>query len=189
MGPWSACRSRRVASGDRLLPGTKGKIVLAVTPFYAESGGQVGDTGILLNNNGVKFIVGDTQKLGKTNIHIGQLAAGELVVGEMVTATIDLDRREKIRLNHSATHLLHAALRAVLGSHIKQKGSVVDDKRLRFDFDHFQAVTPEQIVAVELLVNEKIRHNWQTNTEIMSVSEAVNKGAIALFTEKYQDKA
>lgn len=173
---------------DRLLPGTQGKIILAVTPFYAESGGQVGDTGVLLNNDGVKFIVSDTQKLGKTNIHIGQLAAGELVVGEMVTATIDLDRREKIRLNHSATHLLHAALRAVLGSHIKQKGSVVDDKRLRFDFDHFQAVTPEQIVAVELLVNEKIRHNWQTNTEIMSVSEAVNKGAIALFTEKYQDK-
>ena len=173
---------------NELAAGQIGKIILEATPFYAQSGGQVGDSGILLSNNGAKFIVTDTHKLAKTNIHVGQLESGILAVGDVVNAKIDLDRRQKIRLNHSATHLLHAALRIVLGSHVKQKGSVVDDKRLRFDFEHFGPLTSSQIEAVELLVNEKIRANKITTTNIMSIKEAVDSGAIALFDEKYQDK-
>lgn len=172
---------------QQLLAGQMGRIILAATPFYAESGGQVGDTGVL-SNNSAEFLVADTQKLGKTNIHIGKLATGVLKVGDLVDAKIDLDRRQKIKLNHSATHLLQAALRAVLGSHVKQKGSVVDDKRLRFDFEHFQPLTNEEITAVELQVNEKIRNNQPTTTEIMSIQDAIKHGAIALFDEKYQDK-
>lgn len=173
---------------NQLVAGQVGKIILEVTPFYAQSGGQVGDTGILSNNSGAKFVVSDTQKLAKTNIHIGMLETGNLKVGDVVDAKIDINRRQKIRLNHSATHLLHSALRSVLGPHVKQKGSVVDDKRLRFDFEHFQPLTNEQIIAIELQVNEKIRNNQQTTTEIMSVKDAVDSGAIALFDEKYQDK-
>jgi len=173
---------------NELTAGQVGKIILEATPFYAQSGGQVGDAGFLLSHNGAKFIIADTHKLAKTNIHIGQLETGVLAIGDIVDAKIDIARRQKIRLNHSATHLLHAALRIVLGTHVKQKGSVVDDKRLRFDFEHFQPLTTEQIAVVELLVNEKIRANIPTKTEIMSTKDAINIGAIALFDEKYQDK-
>ena len=172
----------------RLEHGEFGKVVLEATPFYAESGGQVGDAGILVNNDGVEFVVSDTQKVSKSNIHIGQLTSGKLMVGDILTAKIDNDRRQKIRLNHSATHLLHAALRTILGPHVKQKGSIVDENRLRFDFEHSGALTSEQILAVESLINKQIRANLPTNTEIMSVEDAVNSGAIALFDEKYQDK-
>lgn len=172
----------------RLEHGEFGKVVLADTPFYAESGGQVGDTGILVNNDGVEFVVSDTQKVSKSNIHIGQLISGNLMVGDILTAKIDIERRQKIRLNHSATHLLHAALRNILGTHVKQKGSIVDENRLRFDFEHSGTLTSEQILAVESLINKQIRANLSTNTEIMSVEDAINSGAIALFDEKYQDK-
>ncbi len=174
---------------DNLDFGSMAKITLDVTPFYAQSGGQVGDTGVLLGSGGsTKFTVIDTQKIGVSHIiHIGKLETGRLKVGEIVSAEIDGIRRQKIKLNHSATHLLHAALREVLGSHVKQKGSVVDDKRLRFDFEHFQPLTSIEIVAVQKLVNKKIRDNIATTIEIMSVKEAVAKGAIALFDEKYQE--
>jgi len=168
--------------------GEMAKITLDVTPFYAQSGGQVGDTGILLVDGGTKFTVTDTQKIGNAHIiHIGKLETGMLKVGEVVSAEIDISRRQKIKLNHSAAHLLQAALRVVLGGHVKQKGSEVDDQRLRFDFEHFQPLTAIEIVAVQRLVNEKIRDNIATTTSIMTVKEAVAKGAIALFDEKYQD--
>ncbi len=168
--------------------GKMAKIVLDTTSFYAESGGQVGDSGYLLGTNNSKFLVIDTQKLGNTHIHIGKLEVGELEVGSVVSAEIDIARRQKIRLNHSATHLLHSALRLILGNHVKQKGSVVDDRRLRFDFEHFQPLTNIQIAAIQQLVNEKIRDNLETRTEIMSIKDAVAKGAIHLFDEKYQNE-
>jgi alanyl-tRNA synthetase len=173
---------------DTLEFGVMAKIVLDITPFYAESGGQVGDSGVLIGNNNTKFIVSDTQKLANSHIiHIGKLEIGVLKPGDLVTATVDINRREKIRLNHSATHLLQAALRTILGEHVKQKGSLVNEHRLRFDFEHSKPLTAIELDNIHLLVNKKIRENMPTVTEISSMNEAINKGAIALFDEKYQD--
>jgi len=176
---------------DQLEFGKTAKIILDNTPFYAESGGQVGDTGYIYNvsDKNTKFIVIDTKKIGNSHvIHIGKLETGLLRVGDVVVAQIEDNRRQQIKLNHSATHLLHAALRIILGDHVKQKGSVVDDKRLRFDFEHFQPLTNIELLAIQRLVNQQIRHNTPTVTELMSVKEAVAKGAVALFEGKYQEE-
>jgi alanyl-tRNA synthetase len=128
------------------------------------------------------------EKANKTNLHIGKVTSGSVAVGDYIYAEIDLIRRNKIRANHSATHLLHAALRNILGIHVKQKGSLVDDLRLRFDFEHHKALTREEILSIELQVNEQIRANKPTITEILSIQDALDKGAIALFDDKYQEK-
>ncbi len=169
-----------------LEPGQAGEVVLARTPFYAESGGQVGDTGELTGAAGARFAVGDTQRLGTAIVHIGQLAGAALHVGDAVQARVDAGRRAAIRLNHSATHLLHAALRQVLGKHVTQKGSLVAPDRLRFDFSHFQPVTPDELARIERLVNAEIRANAQARTRLMEYEQAVAAGAIALFGEKYE---
>ena len=166
--------------------GEEGEVVLDRTPFYAESGGQVGDTGELVAG-AAHFAVSDTRKRGAAFSHIGKLASGQLRVGSAVEARIDHARRERIRRNHTATHLLHAALREVLGTHVQQKGSLVAPDRLRFDFAHFQAVTPEELRRIERRVNEQIRHNAPAETRSMSYDDAVAAGAIALFGEKYGD--
>ncbi|CAM3885099.1 alanine--tRNA ligase [Rahnella bruchi] len=167
-------------------PGVNAIVVLDDTPFYGESGGQVGDKGILKTASGV-FSVSDTQKYGKAIGHQGSLNAGELSIGDSVEAEVDVARRDRIRLNHSATHLLHAALRQVLGKHVAQKGSLVNDNYLRFDFSHFEAMKPEEIRQVEDLVNAQIRRNLPIQTTIMDLEEAKEKGAMALFGEKYED--
>ena len=171
---------------EQITAGQEGVIVLDETPFYGESGGQVGDTGALKVGN-AEFTVTDTQKYGQAIGHIGQLASGQLRVGDRVDAQVDIARRARIRLNHSATHLLHAALRQVLGEHVGQKGSLVNDKYLRFDFSHFEAMKPEQIRQVEEIVNTQIRHNLAIETNIMELEAAKAKGAMALFGEKYDD--
>ena len=174
-------------SVERLEAGQGGMVILSETPFYAESGGQVGDTGWLLASGG-RFEVTDTQKQGHgINAHIGRLAEGVLEVGARVRAEVDQARRQAIVLNHSATHLLHAALRQVLGEHVAQKGSLVQADRLRFDFSHFEAMTPEQIKTVEQLVNQQIRANAEVVTRVMSYDDALEAGAMALFGEKYGD--
>ncbi|WP_410016317.1 alanine--tRNA ligase [Sodalis sp. C49] len=162
-------------------------VVLDETPFYGESGGQVGDKGELKATQGL-FTVDDTQKYGQAFGHVGRLAMGELKVGDAVSASVDEARRSRIRLNHSATHLLHAALRQVLGSHVAQKGSLVNDQYLRFDFSHFEAMKPQQIRAVEDIVNQQIRRNLPIETEIMDLEAARGTGAMALFGEKYDAK-
>jgi alanyl-tRNA synthetase len=162
-------------------------VVLERTPFYAESGGQVGDTGELTADN-AHFAVTDTRKRGGAFAHIGVLTGGPLKVGDRVTATIDHARRERIKRNHTATHLLHAALREVLGKHVQQKGSLVAPERLRFDFSHFQAVTAEELRRIERRVNEEIRANHAGEIRQMAYDEAVAAGAIALFGEKYGDR-
>ncbi|EFO1464734.1 TPA: alanine--tRNA ligase [Escherichia coli] len=162
-------------------------VVLDQTPFYAESGGQVGDKGELKGAN-FSFAVEDTQKYGQAIGHIGKLAAGSLKVGDAVQADVDEARRARIRLNHSATHLMHAALRQVLGTHVSQKGSLVNDKVLRFDFSHNEAMKPEEIRAVEDLVNTQIRRNLPIETNIMDLEAAKAKGAMALFGEKYDER-
>ncbi|MBK5072146.1 alanine--tRNA ligase [Budviciaceae bacterium CWB-B4] len=167
--------------------GQEAVVVLDSTPFYGESGGQVGDQGMLKSANST-FDVMDTQKYGQAIGHIGRLAQGELKVGDSVDAVVDSVRRGRIRLNHSATHLLHAALRQILGEHVAQKGSLVNDNYLRFDFSHPEAMKPEQIRAVEDLVNQQIRRNLQVETNIMDLEDARAKGAMALFGEKYDDK-
>ncbi len=168
--------------------GDEGMVVLSQTPFYAESGGQVGDAGVL-KAAGVRFDVVDTQKQGHgVNAHFGKLSQGSLRVGDKVSAEVDTARRQAIVLNHSATHLLHAALREVLGEHVTQKGSLVQPDRLRFDFSHFEAMTAEQIRKVEALVNQQIRANNEVVTRVMSYDDAVDAGAMALFGEKYSDK-
>lgn len=159
-------------------------VILDSTPFYAESGGQIGDQGQLLLN-GACFEVSDTQKYGQAIGHIGRLTTGTLNQGDRLQARVDNTRRASIRLNHSATHLLHAALRRILGTHVMQKGSLVNDKGLRFDFSHPQAVTSQQIREAEILVNEQIRRNLPIETEIMDLQSAKAKGAMALFGEKY----
>ncbi len=173
-------------ASDYLQAGDEAQIILESTPFYAESGGQVGDTGKLQSANGV-FIVNDTQKQGNTFVHNGVMESGKLSADDEVTAIIDQDRRQKIVLNHSATHLMHAALRQVLGKHVEQKGSLVNEKQLRFDFSHFEAVTAEQITEVETIVNAQIRANNAADIEITNMEKAVEKGAMALFGEKYGD--
>jgi alanyl-tRNA synthetase len=171
---------------DELQPGELGEVVLDRTPFYAESGGQVGDTGVLLGAGGARFNVVDTQKLDKAIVHVGTLEGAPLAIGDAVTARVDAARRGAIRLNHSATHLLHAALREVLGKHVTQKGSLVAPDRLRFDFAHFQAVSPQELARIERLVNAEIRANAAARTRIMDYDAAVAAGAIALFGEKYE---
>lgn len=172
---------------DAINAGQEAVVVLDQTPFYAESGGQVGDKGELKGAN-FSFAVEDTQKYGQAIGHIGKLAAGSLKVGDAVQADVDEARRARIRLNHSATHLMHAALRQVLGTHVSQKGSLVNDKVLRFDFSHNEAMKPEEIRAVEDLVSTQIRRNLPIETNIMDLEAAKAKGAMALFGEKYDER-
>ena len=172
---------------DAINAGQEAVVVLDQTPFYAESGGQVGDKGELKGAN-FSFAVEDTQKYGQAIGHIGKLATGSLKVGDAVQADVDEARRARIRLNHSATHLMHAALRQVLGTHVSQKGSLVNDKVLRFDFSHNEAMKPEEIRAVEDLENAQIRRNLPIETNIMDLEAAKAKGAMALFGEKYDER-
>ncbi|HBS7135984.1 TPA: alanine--tRNA ligase [Klebsiella pneumoniae] len=172
---------------DSVSAGQEAVVILDQTPFYAESGGQVGDKGEL-KGAGFSFAVSDTQKYGQAIGHIGKVASGSLKVGDAVQADVDEARRQRIRLNHSATHLMHAALRQVLGTHVAQKGSLVNDKALRFDFSHFEAMKPEDIRAVEDLVNAQIRRNLAIETNIMDIDAARASGAMALFGEKYDDR-
>ncbi|HHY0720769.1 TPA: alanine--tRNA ligase [Salmonella enterica] len=172
---------------DAINVGQEAVVVLDQTPFYAESGGQVGDKGEL-KGAGFTFAVDDTQKYGQAIGHLGKLSAGALKVGDAVQADVDEARRARIRLNHSATHLMHAALRQVLGTHVAQKGSLVSDKVLRFDFSHNEAMKPSEIREVEDLVNAQIRRNLPIETNIMDLDAAKAKGAMALFGEKYDER-
>ncbi|MBD9414906.1 alanine--tRNA ligase [Pseudomonas sp. PDM16] len=174
------------AAVDSLNEGEEGVVVLDTTPFYAESGGQIGDSG-LLTAAGVRFDVRDTTKAGGAFLHHGILAQGSLKVGASVQAGVDAGVRQATALNHSATHLLHAALRQVLGDHVQQKGSLVDSQRLRFDFSHFEAIKPEQLKQLEEMVNAEIRKNSEVETEETDIETAKAKGAMALFGEKYGD--
>ncbi len=169
-----------------LIAGEEAVIVLTETPFYAESGGQVGDSGILKVDDGI-FAVTDTQKAGKAIIHKGYLELGTLEKGAEVEAVVDGDRRQAIALNHSVTHLLHAALRQALGEHVTQKGSLVGAERMRFDFSHFEGLTMATIRRIEELVNAQIRANHEVATQLMGLEEAKSAGAMALFGEKYED--
>jgi alanyl-tRNA synthetase len=169
---------------DVLRPGQEGQVVLDHTPFYAESGGQIGDTGVL-RGGAARFTVRDTQKLGASFVHVGVLESGELHVGDALEARVDQERRKSIALNHSATHLLHAALRKVLGKHVEQKGSLVAADRLRFDFSHTQAMNPDELRQVEDLVNSAIRDNRPVETRVMGLDDAKAAGAMSLFGEKY----
>ncbi|WP_210640177.1 MULTISPECIES: alanine--tRNA ligase [unclassified Pseudomonas] len=173
-------------SVDILSEGQEGVIVLDKTPFYAESGGQIGDSGYLQAGNS-RFDVRDTTKTGGAFLHHGVLASGSLMIAAPVAAHVDADVRHATSLNHSATHLLHAALRQVLGDHVQQKGSLVDSQRLRFDFSHFEAIKPEQLKALEDIVNAEIRKNSPVETEETDIETAKRKGAMALFGEKYGD--
>lgn len=173
-------------SVDQLGEGEQGVVVLDRTPFYAESGGQVGDTGYL-QSGAVRFDVQDTTKTGGAFLHHGVVASGALVIGSPVQAKVDAEVQHATSLNHSATHLLHEALRQVLGEHVQQKGSLVDSQRLRFDFSHFEAVTPAQIKALEDIVNREVRKNTPVETEVTDIETAKRKGAMALFGEKYGD--
>jgi len=172
------------AKVERLRAGEEGQVVLDRTPFYAEAGGQVGDQGVL-TAPGVRFEVRDTQKVGNAHAHIGKLVQGELRVGDTVTTQVNAELRRATMLNHTATHLLHAALRKVLGTHVTQKGSLVAPDRLRFDFSHYQAVTPAELKEIERLVNAQIRANAPAETSVMAFDQAVEAGAMALFGEKY----
>jgi alanyl-tRNA synthetase len=170
---------------DVLRPGQEGEVVLDHTPFYAESGGQVGDTGELVGAK-AHFTVRDTRKNGASFAHVGVLDAGELHVGDTIEARVDQARRKAVALNHSATHLLHAALRKVLGKHVEQKGSLVAADRLRFDFSHTQPVSAQELHQIEELVNAEIRGNAPAETRVMALDEAVAAGAMSLFGEKYE---
>jgi alanyl-tRNA synthetase len=170
---------------ERLSAGEEGVIVLDKSPFYAESGGQIGDTGILKSAKG-SFEVRDTVKLGNAIAHKGK-ADSDFKLGDLVQAEFDIARREAIKLNHSATHLMHAALKQVLGEHVNQKGSLVSAERFRFDFSHFEAVTNVELQSVETLVNEQIRANHSLQTKLMNLDEAKDAGAMALFGEKYAE--
>ncbi len=174
-------------STEALATSDEAVIILDQTPFYAESGGQCGDAGFLMTEAG-KFEVVDTQKYGSAIGHRGKLVDGTLSVGDSVDAKVDAERRQAIALNHSATHLLHEALRIVLGEHVQQKGSLVRAEGLRFDFSHLEAVKAEELRAVEKMVNEQIRRNHDVSTELMDIDAAKAKGAMALFGEKYDDE-
>ena len=171
---------------DTIATGARAMVILDQTPFYAESGGQVGDLGELRTADTV-FSVNDTQKQGDGIVHIGELASGSLKIGDAVDAVIDNDNREAIKRNHSATHLMHSALRNVLGEHVQQKGSLVNAERTRFDFAHNEPVSRDQIVAIEQQVNEIIRQNSPSTVASMPIEEAKAAGAMALFGEKYDD--
>jgi alanyl-tRNA synthetase len=172
------------AAVEELNPGERGEVVLEATPFYAESGGQVGDAGELAGA-GIRFVVGDTVKRGTAFSHVGKVVEGRIRLGDRLGAQVDGARRAATALNHSATHLLHAALRQVLGTHVQQKGSLVAPDRLRFDFSHFQPVTAPELTTIERLVNAEIRRNEPAHTELMEYDQAVAAGAMALFGEKY----
>jgi alanyl-tRNA synthetase len=174
-------------SVESLSGGNDAAVVLQTTPFYAESGGQVGDTGVLKSTNGT-FVVSDTQKSGNAILHFGKVQSGILKSNDAVHAIVDAERRHATVLNHSATHLLHAALRNVLGEHVTQKGSLVAPDRLRFDFSHYEGLSAEQLQAIETLVNDEIRKNTAAETKHMHYNDAVASGAIALFGEKYGDE-
>jgi alanyl-tRNA synthetase len=171
---------------EALEKGEAGEVVLDRTPFYAEAGGQVGDAG-QLTANGVRFAVTDTRRRDAAHSHIGTLLEGRIRVGDELEAEVDGVRRQATALNHTATHLLHAALRKVLGTHVLQKGSLVAPDRLRFDFAHFQAVTPDELIEIERLVNAQIRANLPAETSVMDYEGAVAAGAMALFGEKYDE--
>ena len=175
---------REGALVSELAEGEQGVIVLASTPFYAESGGQVGDSGYL-QGDGVRFEVSDTTKNGDNHLHHGVLVQGAIKVGQQLDGVVDTKVRQATVLNHSATHLLHAALREVLGDHVTQKGSLVDSQKLRFDFSHFEAVTSEQLSQIEARVNEQIRFNTEVETTVTDMDSAHEKGAMMLFGEKY----
>ena len=174
------------AQAAKAVAGNTAVVVLEETPFYGESGGQVGDKG-LIRWEGGEFLVKDTQKEGENHLHFGELASGELAAGQQVEAIVDANMRGATAANHSATHLLHAALRKVLGAHVVQKGSLVDHEKLRFDFAHPEAVTLEQIQEIERIVNAQIRANTVIQTEVTDIESARKKGAMALFGEKYGD--
>lgn len=174
------------AEVEVLKTGEEGVLVLEKTPFYAESGGQVGDQGVL-NGDGVSFLVKDTTKQGKAFLHHGKVIEGEMAAGAELQLAVDGDCRQATELNHSATHLLHAALRQIVGDHVTQKGSLVDADRLRFDFSHFEALNAEQLLQVERQVNDQVRANLEVCTEVMTIDQAKAKGAMALFGEKYDD--
>ena len=169
-----------------LAKGIKGAVILDHTPFYAESGGQAGDKGLLLGKE-FSFRIDDTQKVGQAIVHYGEVLEGKLALNIPVKAQIDNVRRDAIRLNHTATHLLHAALKSIIGPHVQQKGSLVDAERARFDFSHFEALNPEQTRQIELLVNDQIRANTEVVTQVMDIETAKSSGAVALFGEKYAD--
>lgn len=171
---------------DHLKDGQEGIVVLDQTPFYAESGGQTGDRGVLKVSGG-EFMVADTQKMGNAFAHKGKVI-GEIHKGDTVKAVIDDKYRDAVKKNHSATHLLHAALREILGEHVTQKGSLVEAQRLRFDFSHYEAITQEQLLAIETRVNEEVRANHTLKTQLMDLDEAKASGAMALFGEKYDEK-
>ena len=172
---------------DQLENGDQAIIILDRTPFYAESGGQVGDIGTIKIGDESVFRVTDTQKQNDVFLHLGSLLSGELSLGDKVDAEIDEGYRCAVMLNHSATHLMHAALRQVLGEHVQQKGSLVDADKLRFDFSHYQPVELDQIVEIETLVNNEVRGNIKTRAEVMDMEAAKKSGAMALFGEKYGD--
>ena len=172
---------------EQLENGDQTIIILDRTPFYAEAGGQVGDVGVIAIDNETEFRVVDTQKQNDVYLHIGMLVSGELSVGDRVSARINEENRRAVVLNHSATHLMHAALRRVLGDHVQQKGSLVDADKLRFDFSHYQPVEPTQLIEIETLVNNEIRGNLETSAELMDKAAAKQAGAMALFGEKYGD--
>ncbi len=194
-GYWELSRNTSVSAlftGDgqpcsQLKAGEAGLVVLADTPFYAESGGQLGDSGVLNLSDG-QFQVSDTHKSGNAIVHKGYVAFGELHQGESVTAEVDALRRQSIALNHSATHLLHAALRQVLGAHVAQKGSQVGPERLRFDFSHFEPLAPAVVRQIEQIVNAQIRANHEVVTALMNIDDARSSGAMALFGERYDDE-
>ncbi len=175
------------AQVQRLEAGASGQVVLDQTPFYAESGGQMGDTGLLLSG-AAEFTVSDTVKVGKQHAHVGHLSGGALEVGARVEAAVNVERRDATRRNHSATHLLHAALREVLGAHVQQKGSLVSADRLRFDFSHFQGVSPAELARIEQWVNLEVRTNGAAQTRVMAYEDAITAGAIGLFGEKYESE-
>ncbi|NPE51657.1 alanine--tRNA ligase [Dickeya dadantii] len=177
---------RQGESVQEIQAGDDAVVILSETPFYGESGGQVGDQGEL-TSAAARFSVADAQKYGQAIGHIGKLTQGSLRVNDKVDAVVDHVRRDRIRLNHSATHLLHAALRQVLGEHVAQKGSLVNDSYLRFDFSHPEAMKPEQIRQVEDIVNTQIRRNLPVETDVMALDAARAKGAMALFGEKYEE--
>ena len=176
------------AETDRLEAGDEGIVVLDRTPFYAEGGGQVGDRGVIRTADGARFRVEDTRRQGDTWLHVGRMVQGALERGTAVIAEVDEEARNATALNHSATHLLHAALRQVLGGHVQQKGSLVEPARLRFDFSHFEPLTREQIEEIERLVNRQIRRNLEVSAEVMAYDAALQAGALALFGEKYGDR-
>ena len=181
-----------VRDGEEVQSATSGEEIVILTnqtPFYGESGGQTGDVGTISTTEGLNAEVSDTSKpLGRLHAHHAKLKAGSIAVGDTVHLEVDVERRDRIRANHSATHLVHAALRNTLGDHVTQKGSLVADDKLRFDFSHLKPLTPEEIAEIEAEVNAEIRANEPVSTRLMSPEDAVDAGALALFGEKYGDE-